>query len=92
MSRVQRYIYVIQKRRSDIYGNPRSRITVYRMKNNVPHRLNDPEVVGYRDDRQAAYDIIDREEGHSRGWAWNHKCYEGMEPTTSTTVLLREVK
>lgn len=74
------YIYTILEKENDPNGNPRSRITVYRVKRNTPELLGEPsQLIGYRDDRQAAEDIIlENEAGWSRrvshsesGWRWN---------------------
>jgi hypothetical protein len=88
----QRYIYSTITRKRDIYGNPRNQINVYRMKNNRPHLLNsDPETVGYRDDKQAVCDIIDKAEHHKSGWAWDRKTYEGMTPKHKIAVYITHI-
>lgn len=68
------YIYKRTQKNNDRSGNPRSTITVYRLKKNVPERLGEPnQVIGYRGDEQAACDIIlDNEKGWGKRYNGQH--------------------
>jgi hypothetical protein len=61
------YAYTYLRKRNDKNGNPRHYISVFRIKNNQPILLGGhDEDVGYRDEIQAACDIILENES---GWS-----------------------
>lgn len=60
------YIFTYKRGNNDVNGNPRHWITVFRVKNNIPHRLGEGNIdVGYRSETQAACDVI---QDNERGW------------------------
>lgn len=67
------YTFTILQKNNSRDGNPRSRITVFRIKRNTPHLLGEPnQLIGYKDNIQAAGDIILKNEP---GWSakiWNY--------------------
>lgn len=62
------YIYKITKRKHDTNGNPRSLVTVYRVKKNVPVLLGENVNIDHRSDEQAVCDIIHVAENHPKNY------------------------
>jgi len=76
------YVYTYKRKKNDVNGNPRHYITVYRLKNNQPILLGKVnEDVGYRDDIQAACDIILENES-----GWSKKRYHKESGFNSNSV------
>lgn len=71
------YVYTYVRKNNDVNGNPRHYVTVYRVKNNIPHRLGDPDHdVGYRGEEQAVCDVILDNEA---GWGKRYNSKHGSE-------------
>jgi len=78
------YIYKVDKRKNDVNGNPRNRITLYKIEKDGKLLLfADKEDIGYRGNDQAAFDIIQEKEGFK-------KEYESKNGFTFNEARLRQ--
>ena len=82
------YVYLYERGRNSINGNPRHLVTVYRIKNNTPHLLDSHVPVGYVGELDMVCNIIGRVEG----WGQKHIHHPNGYSANGVRMAYRENK
>ena len=63
------FLGVFHAKRNDVNGNPRHKVDIYRIKNNVPHLIIADVHIGYRSTKQAIFETLQNFKHIPRAWS-----------------------